>query len=69
KLIFDVLGERIVPGTVIQFDEFFNYTGWKQGEYKAFTEFCADRRVRARYMGYTLANTPAQIALSILSLE
>jgi hypothetical protein len=68
RLVFDVLGCRIVPGTVIQFDEFFNYTGWRQGEYKAFMELCEARRLKARYLGYTLANTPAQIALSVVAV-
>jgi hypothetical protein len=36
KTIFDLCKERIVPGTVISFDEYFNYPGWQNGEYKAF---------------------------------
>jgi hypothetical protein len=69
KTILDVLGSRIVPGTVIQFDEFFNFSGWKDGEYRAFTEFCNARAVTVRYIGYTISNSPAQIALSVLSLS
>ena len=38
KTIFTHLGDRIVPGTVIQFDEYFNYPGWKNHEYKGFQE-------------------------------
>jgi hypothetical protein len=68
KTIFDVLGSRIVAGTVIQFDEFFNYPGWKQGEYLAFKEFCDRRQVSVRYIGYTMANTPGQIALVIVGI-
>jgi hypothetical protein len=40
KTIFELLALRIRPGTVIQFDEFFNYPGWVGGEHRAFTEFC-----------------------------
>ena len=36
KTVFDLLGERIVPGPIIQFDEFFNYPDWQNGEFKAF---------------------------------
>ena len=39
KTIFDQLGNRIVAGSVIVFDEYFNYPGWKNGEFKAFQEF------------------------------
>jgi len=53
RTVFEMLGDRIVPGTVIQFDEFFNYPGWQDGEYKAFSEFCALRNVEVRYLGFT----------------
>jgi hypothetical protein len=39
KTIFDLLAPRIVRGTVIVFDEYFNYPGWQQHEHKAFEEF------------------------------
>jgi predicted O-methyltransferase YrrM len=38
KTIFDLCKERIIPGTVISFDEYFNYPGWQNGEYKAFQD-------------------------------
>ena len=53
KTIFDCLGDRIIPGTVIFFDEFFNYPGWKTGEFKAWTEFVEDRHVKFEYLGFT----------------
>jgi hypothetical protein len=46
------LSDRIVPGTVIVFDEFFNYPGWRQGEYRAFTEFVEEQGVCFEYVGY-----------------
>ena len=52
RTVLDVLGDGIVSGTVIAFDEFFNYPGWREGEYKAFTEFCRDRRVEVCFSGY-----------------
>jgi hypothetical protein len=53
KTIFDLLAERILVGTVIQFDEFFNYPGWQQGEYRAFQEFVASHSIGFEYLGYT----------------
>src|SRR5262249_8094966 len=32
KTVFDLTADRIVPGTIIQFDEFFNYPGWQEHE-------------------------------------
>ncbi|MDJ0949077.1 MAG: tetratricopeptide repeat protein [Alphaproteobacteria bacterium] len=39
KTVFDTLGDRIVDGTVIVFDEYLNFPGWREHEHKAFTEF------------------------------
>ncbi|MDD2875713.1 MAG: class I SAM-dependent methyltransferase [Acidiphilium sp.] len=52
KTIFSLLGPRIGTGTVIVFDEYFNYPGWRQHEYKAFQEFCTDQGRAYRYLGY-----------------
>jgi len=35
------LNDRIVPGTIIHFDELYNYPGWEHdGEYRALQEYC-----------------------------
>ena len=52
RTIFDCLGPRIVTGTVIVFDEYFNYSGWEDGEYKAFQEFVAARGLTYNYLTY-----------------
>lgn len=39
RTVFDVLEDRFVPGTVIVFDEYFGYHGWRNHEHKAFLEF------------------------------
>lgn len=67
KTTLDLLADRIIPGTVIQFDEFFNYPGWKQGEYKAFMEFVSDYNVSFEYIGFT-GGTGEQVAVRILSV-
>lgn len=50
--IFDGLLDRIVPGTVIAFDEYFNYPGWKQGEFKAFQELVGRKGLGYEYLTY-----------------
>jgi hypothetical protein len=52
KTIFEKLSARIVPGTVIVFDEYFNYPGYKNHEFKAFQEFCLSESVRYRYHSF-----------------
>ena len=50
QTIFTQLKERIVPGTVIVFDEYWNYPDWKRHEYLAFQEFVAQHRIKYRYI-------------------
>ena len=63
KTVFEILGDRIVPGTVIQFDEFFNYPCWKDNEYKAFMEFVESHKVKYQFIGYSLDQ---QVAVKII---
>lgn len=62
KDIFDNIMERIVPGTIIIFDEFFNYPNWKNHEFKAFQEFLSLSKRKVKYLCY--AHT--QVAISIV---
>jgi hypothetical protein len=59
--VLEGMGDRLVPGTVIQFDEFFNYPGWKNGEFKAFSELVDHRSLTFSYIGYA----DQQVALTI----
>ena len=65
RTILTLLAERIVPGTVILFDEYFNYPNWEKHEFKAFREFVADHSVRYQYLGYARQ----QVALRVDSTE
>lgn len=42
KDVFTALGKNIKPGTVIVFDEFYNYPNYAEHEGKAFSEFLMD---------------------------
>lgn len=52
RTVFDNLHDRIRPGTVIVFNEYFNYPGWEQHEHRAWTEFVAERGVTFDYLGW-----------------
>lgn len=43
KTVFDAVGDRFVPGTIVVFDEYFGYHGWRRHEHRAFGEFLAAR--------------------------
>ncbi len=52
KDIFDGLGEKITKGTVLIFDEYFNYPNWQAHEFKAFAEFTKKHRLKYKYLCY-----------------
>jgi len=62
KAIFEGLADRIVAGTVIVFDEYLNYPGWQNHEFKAFKEFCASRGVTYRYLAFA----PTMFSVAVL---
>lgn len=65
KTIFENIYDRIVPNTVIQFDEYYNYPGWRNHEFKAFQEFCKKYSVEYEYIGIC----HMQVAVVIKSIK
>ena len=53
RTVLDLVGPRLGPGSVVLFDEFFNYPGWQQHEYKAWLEFLDRTGQRCVYESYT----------------
>jgi hypothetical protein len=50
--IFRDLSEQIGPGTVILFDEYFNYPNWENHEFKAWKDFVVRRGLTYTYLGF-----------------
>lgn len=48
----DFLGPQITDGTIILFDEFYNYPNFRNHEYKAFQEFLEKYSFEAEYLAY-----------------
>jgi len=63
KTILDCLGGRVVPGTVLIFDEYFCYPGWREHEYRAFQEFIRDSGLGYEYLLFNLVSR--QVAVLI----
>ena len=64
KTIFKNLKGHISSGTIICFDDFFNYPNWQEHEYKAFKEFLDETGFKVEYLGYVYTNT--KVALKIV---
>ena len=52
KTVFELLEPRMGPGTVIVFDEYFNYPQWEDGEFKAWQEYLAKTGLSFEFIGY-----------------
>jgi len=58
------LNDRIQAGTIIVSDEYFNYPGWKKGEYLALKEFC--QKYNFNYECISYCEYGQQVAIRIL---
>lgn len=65
KEIFDNIKDNIVEGTVIVFDEYFNYDGWQDYEFRAFQEFIRETGFTYEYVCYNRLHQ--QVAVKIVS--
>ena len=63
KTLLSALAKTIIPGTIIIFDEYYNYSGWEDHEFKAFQEFVEEYGLIYEYISYT----PSQVSIRILS--
>lgn len=63
KDIFHFLGPQIKSGTVIVFDEYFNYPGWVDGEFKAFKEFLTEYELDYEYLVFNRLNEQCAIRI------
>lgn len=61
KTVLDELKDRLVGGSIIVFDEFFNYPGWKDHEFKAFMEFVDITKIKYEYIGYVFKHSQVSI--------
>jgi Methyltransferase domain len=65
KTIFDQLENMLQPGCIIIFDEYFNYPGWQDGEYKACAECVANTGRSFEYIAYV--RTGGQVAVRLVA--
>ena len=61
--VFRETGPRLQPGTVIVFDEYFNYPNWQRHEFRAFQEFIRDTGFSYRYLGFAQKNGHVAVML------
>jgi predicted O-methyltransferase YrrM len=54
--VLEFVGPRLLPGSIVIFDEFFNYPGWQKHEFRAWEEYLARTGTQVTYEAYTSNN-------------
>ena len=54
--VFDAVGPRLQPGSIVLFDEFFNFPGWENHEFRAWQEYLERTGTTVEYEAYTVNN-------------
>lgn len=63
--VLNVIYPYLQKGTIIVFDEFFNYPNWRNHEFKAFNEFIEKNRIEYKYISIG----HLQVGIEIVKLE
>jgi len=64
KYVLDHVNARLVPGTVIVFDEYFNFPGWQQDEFRAWQEFVSKNKIQYEYLGFVSSHQEVAIRIT-----
>lgn len=63
--VLAAVGSRLQPGTIVLFDEYYNFPRWRLHEFRAFQEFVSDSGMKYEYFSYSV--TGNQVAVRVLA--
>ena len=66
--VLEHLAPRLVPGTVVLFDEYFNFPGWQEHEHRAWTEHCERTGLGFEYGGLTMDDEQVWVRVTRLGV-
>lgn len=61
RTVLQACRSRLLSGTIIVFDEYFGFIGWRRGEHLAWTEFCTTYGIAYEYLAFS----DSQVAVRI----
>lgn len=64
--VLNLVGPHLRQGSVVVFDEFFNYPGWQEHEYRAWTEYVERTGIAFRYEAFTVDDEQVVVTLTSL---
>ena len=62
--VLEALAPRLRVGTVVVFDEYFNFPGWEEHEHRAWTEFVESTGLAVESLGFTADNEQLSLRLT-----
>jgi hypothetical protein len=64
KTVLELVGPRLRPGSIVVFDEYFNYSGWQEHEHRAWLEHVEATGLKFEYLAYTVDHE--QVVVKVL---
>lgn len=64
RTVLELVGPRLQAGSIVVFDEFFNFPGWEDHEFRAWQEHLDSTGARVAYEAYTVNNE--QVVVRVL---
>jgi hypothetical protein len=62
--VLELVGPRLVPGSVLLFDEYWNYPGWQEHEHKAWHEHVERTGLGWRWLGMTMDDEQVSVLVT-----
>lgn len=62
--VLNQLRERFRPGSVIMFEEYYNYPNWREHEFRAWQEFVKTNAITYRYVGFSTMRYHAAVQIT-----
>lgn len=69
KTVLEGIKELLRPGSILVFDEYFNYPGWQHHEFKALRQFCSENGVSYTYDAFVPSHQQVCIRLDTLTVK
>ena len=63
RTVLDLVGSRLEPGSIVVFDEYFNFPSWQRHEYRAWQEHVERTGLEYSYLAYTYNNEQVVIRI------
>ena len=61
------VGPRLGVGSVVVFDEFYNYPGWEEHEHRAWREYATSAGLSFEYLGITMDEEQVSVRITDLA--